>query len=304
MTPVDPHDHGVLGAHRLRRVQGARGVRQGPAVERLGTRRDVLSAAEDDIYVRSALPLTADVTAWRSGSGVAWFSRSRRRAGAGWLTVVADPQVVPALIDAGVSDLPGAVTGATVPAAALPLLPTPVRPVEFDLWDWFSTTTPPPVQPGEDAVRWAEPGDNSAIEALLDSDSPRHSARPGEPEVRRWCLVREAAPGATGGREAASPQPNRLLVCAAHIEYVPAVPHLASIVTRSDHRGRGLGAAASAWLTRRILAEGAPLVTLGMYADNDVARRLYHRLGFTDSHHWASGRFPGTRSASGVKPSS
>ena len=37
-------------------------------------------------------------------------------------------------------------------------------------------------------------------------------------------------------------------------------------------------------------AEGTGWVTLGMYSDNDAARRLYRRLGFANDHHFTSGR--------------
>ncbi len=61
---------------------------------------------------------------------------------------------------------------------------------------------------------------------------------------------------------------------------MPGVPHLASIATRPDVRGRGYGEAVTSSLTRAALLGGRPVVTLGMYADNAVARRLYQRLGF------------------------
>ena len=54
-----------------------------------------------------------------------------------------------------------------------------------------------------------------------------------------------------------------------------------------SHRGRGLGLAMTAHLTR--LAVGLDGVcTLGMFADNDVARRLYHGLGYVTAHAWCS----------------
>ena len=50
---------------------------------------------------------------------------------------------------------------------------------------------------------------------------------------------------------------------------------------------QGWGAAVTAHLTRLAVAEvGA--CALGMFADNDVARRLYHRLGFTTGMEWTS----------------
>ncbi len=70
----------------------------------------------------------------------------------------------------------------------------------------------------------------------------------------------------------------------------PGCPHLASIVTHGDHRGSGLGAAVTAWLTRRLLDAGSGVVTLGMYSDNDGARRVYRRLGFACAHELTSGR--------------
>jgi predicted GNAT family acetyltransferase len=71
---------------------------------------------------------------------------------------------------------------------------------------------------------------------------------------------------------------------------VPGVPHLASIATLPAVRGRGLGEAVTSSLTRAALLAGRPVVTLGMYSDNAVARRLYQRLGFGDVRHWSSRR--------------
>jgi predicted GNAT family acetyltransferase len=84
-----------------------------------------------------------------------------------------------------------------------------------------------------------------------------------------------------------------LLACAAHVEHRPGIPHLASVVTHRDHRGRGLASDVCARLTRDALAAGAPVVTLGMYTDNDVARGVYTRLGFTVEHSFHSGYLPG-----------
>jgi predicted GNAT family acetyltransferase len=41
-------------------------------------------------------------------------------------------------------------------------------------------------------------------------------------------------------------------------------------------------------VTRDVLLGGAPVVTLGMYSDNEIARRMYLRLGFRCDHHWSS----------------
>ncbi|MGH3328213.1 MAG: GNAT family N-acetyltransferase, partial [Streptomycetales bacterium] len=105
---------------------------------------------------------------------------------------------------------------------------------------------------------------------------PRHSARPGDADVRGWAGIRDA-----GGR---------LLACGADTRSPAGLAHLASIATLPEARGRGLGTAVTAWLTRRVLAE-QPLCTLAMYADNADARRLYRRLGYREEAWLTSGRF-------------
>lgn len=257
-----------------------------PDVARVLSWRALVDASGEDVFVRCSVPLDDGVEGWAIGAGVAWFTESRRRR-AGWLNVVADARTASILVEVVAQALGSRLSGVTVPAAALPHLAAKLRPPAYNRWDWFFTATPPPLQPGEDAVVWAVPEDEPAIGALLDADSPRHSARPGEADVLRWCVVR----GDDGS----------LLACAALVEHVPGVAHLAGIVTRRDQRGRGLGRAVTAWLTRQLLAEGAPLVTLGMYADNDVARRIYRALGYVEAHQFASGYLPGrsTQTAAG-----
>jgi ribosomal protein S18 acetylase RimI-like enzyme len=56
--------------------------------------------------------------------------------------------------------------------------------------------------------------------------------------------------------------------------------YLSSIGTRPAFRGRGLGALATALAMRDALAAASPIVHLAVEADNDVALRLYERLGF------------------------
>jgi ribosomal protein S18 acetylase RimI-like enzyme len=60
------------------------------------------------------------------------------------------------------------------------------------------------------------------------------------------------------------------------------VGHLSSIGTRPEARGQGYGAAVTAALVRRLLAEGCDVVTLGMYESNAPGRALYDRLGMRE----------------------
>jgi ribosomal protein S18 acetylase RimI-like enzyme len=56
--------------------------------------------------------------------------------------------------------------------------------------------------------------------------------------------------------------------------------YLSSIGTRVQFRGRGLGELATAAVTADAVGEGSRWTYLGVFAGNDVAIRLYERLGF------------------------
>jgi ribosomal protein S18 acetylase RimI-like enzyme len=56
--------------------------------------------------------------------------------------------------------------------------------------------------------------------------------------------------------------------------------YLSSIGTRTEFRGRGLGELATATVTADAASEGSRWTYLGVFAGNDVAIRLYERLGF------------------------
>jgi len=143
-------------------------------------------------------------------------------------------------------------------------------------WEWWWTDEPPPAHPAESEVTTLPDGDpatHAQLVALLTAHSPRHSAIPGASEVVGWVGIRRGA---------------ALVACAAWLEPVPGIPLLASVAVRPDARGRGLGAAVTASITRRAFATGSPAVTVDLYADNHAARRLYARLGFRLGHRFTS----------------
>lgn len=210
---------------------------------------------------------------WVVGEAVA-FVRRRPDGGAALVVVGPPPDAARALR----ALVPGSgLTRVTVPAGTLGELAHDSGGVlvgEGADWEWLLTATPPALPPGAGDVRWLTDADGPAVSALLAVASPRHSADPGDDDVRGWVGVR-------------SPD-GALVACAAHTEAVPGVPHLASVATHPDVRGQGLGSAVTGALVHRLLAGGAPVVTLGMYSDNAVARRMYRSLGFGCRHAFSS----------------
>lgn len=238
----------------------------------------LLEASGNDPFVRWQVSPDLPLTAWQVDGAVA-FVRTRS-SGRRQLTVLGSPQDAAAAVHALAGHL-GDVRrtvwahGITVPRGTLPLLGEDARLGPGPDWDWmWVDRTRLTSEPADPRVQRLPSAAEPDVTALLATASPRHSSDPGDDDVVEWFGIRDAD--------------GRLLACAAHTESVPGVPHLASIATDPDARGRGLGTALTAGLTRTLLDEGAPVVTLGMYADNTVARRLYARIGFVCSHRWSS----------------
>ncbi|WP_182111204.1 MULTISPECIES: N-acetyltransferase [unclassified Actinotalea] len=149
----------------------------------------------------------------------------------------------------------------------------------FSTWDWLATEAEPPRTDAEDVVARLDPrADDAAIRACLAAANPGTTADPLGHEEAAWYGVRDGhrlvgVVGAAlrGGRNDDDHS-----------------WHLHGLGVRPEARSRGLGAALTAAVTRAGLREGATWVSLGMFADNDVARRLYERLGFVTEAEFAS----------------
>lgn len=243
---------------------------------------ELRALAPDDQYVltQTGSPRISSFWAGPDGS-LAWVLPSRRAPGRGHVVVLGPDAAAARLLLAVLAEVGAEVGSASLPQGAARLLPPAYVLDPAHDWEWYFTTQDPPAQPGEELVRWLVDTDNDEITTLLRTHSVRHDAEPGQREVRRWCGIRDAD--------------GALVAVAAHTEYHRGVPFLASVATRTDARGRGHGAAVTAWLTRRLLAEGNRIVTLGMYSDNHGARRIYRRLGFTCAHAFTSGRLVSQR---------
>lgn len=149
-----------------------------------------------------------------------------------------------------------------------------LRVAPYSAWDWFWTTSVPTSTSDEAGAQWLTDDDTADVQAVLDDAMPDASARPGDDRVRRWAGIRDRS--------------GALVATLADTSISPQVGHLSSVATVTEHQGNGYGAALTTWVTREILREGANMVTLGMYADNDKARRFYQRLGFTCEHRFST----------------
>jgi GNAT superfamily N-acetyltransferase len=234
-------------------------------------------------YLRLAARLDR-VSAVRAGqAAVAWQSLHATW-DRPWIIAMGDDPAEAARCVTDLAAQVGRPEGLTVVRAAFPRLPEHLRPVEHWEWDWWYTTEPPARREREAAVVALSP-DDERIPALLDVASPGAMARPGDRRILGWNGIEASAAAGPGPAIA----PDSLVAVAAVTTMRPGIPHLGSVATRAEWRGRGLARDLCARMTRDALAAGAPAVTLGMHAGNRSARRVYDSLGYRVGYQWASG---------------
>ncbi len=168
-------------------------------------------------------------------------------------------------------------------AAPVEVVPESWRLLEVRHWRWMLSSTPPP---GE-APGVVEVDDPDEVDALLDEAAPDSHARPGTPGVEAWLGLRDGPPLVAVGAVVRQPDGS------GHLRAVTVAPHA---------RGRGLGRRLSVALTRRAL-RGPGVASLGVYADNEPALRIYRGLGYEVAHAFTSGPVTGSSSTTAVAPS-
>ncbi|QAY71113.1 GNAT family N-acetyltransferase [Xylanimonas protaetiae] len=162
---------------------------------------------------------------------------------------------------------------AALAAASGIAVPAPFGDPATGHWDWLGIGHEPPRLDGEERVE--ELTDPAEVRAILALAHPAGELEPTEPRSRWWGW--RDAEGVLRGVVGADRR-------------VPGAPWvLGSIGTDPAWRGRGIAAATTAAAVRAGLRE-APIVTLGMYADNDAARRTYRRVGFAVVQEFESTR--------------
>jgi ribosomal protein S18 acetylase RimI-like enzyme len=140
-------------------------------------------------------------------------------------------------------------------------------------WHWMLTETAP-----APAVCEVEEVSQSAdLNRLLDQANDGSYARPGAPGIECWLGVRREG----------------LLLGAGALMRLPSsAGHVRGIAVLEQARRQGIGTAVSAELTRRGLANGSPVCTLGVYTHNAAAIAMYRRLGYDVVHTFTSGEVP------------
>lgn len=147
-------------------------------------------------------------------------------------------------------------------------------------WDCMWTYGPL-VDAGTQAVERLDPQLPQVREEVAETLARAHpsaSTSPEDPRLLGWWGIRVDG---------------RLAAVVGALRFAPGLaPHLVSLGVDPAHRGRGLAGAVLGAAVRDGLAEGTEVgpaaVWLGLYASNDVARRVYLRHGFELGHEFES----------------
>jgi GNAT superfamily N-acetyltransferase len=161
----------------------------------------------------------------------------------------------------GLADLDAWMSVPTVAAEAIP------EDLLADRHEWAFRWTTRPTGTPRDAAAWLSHADDADVSALLAEGFPDASVTVGHRRAHRWAGIRDAR--------------GRLLACAVDATEEPSVGFVASITTRPDARGRGLGTLVTGWLVDRLVEEHGR-AALWVHQDNLAARLVYDRLGMVD----------------------
>lgn len=250
-----------------------------PGLREISSHAELQELTGNDPFVRWGVPspLTGRVLA---GDGAVAVERVGRRGRGMW--VIPHSQAGAAGIRALLEELRSGpveslgVTHLSVPREYADQLAATFQTEGGGDWDWMWTTTDPALVPHEaDLVTLDDTADAGELTELSAAHSPAGEGDPGTGATHLWLGLRDDA-----GR----------LVAAGALQFLDSgAPHLAGIVTDTTLRGRGLGRAVTAGLTRWAITRHG-VCTLGMYADNPPARALYLGLGYRTAYAWHSRR--------------
>jgi ribosomal protein S18 acetylase RimI-like enzyme len=244
-------------------------------LEHLTSHAEILDHSADDAFVRYDLPTALEQPGWGYGDALAVPRLSQlRRLG---LLVMGPVTEVDHLVGELVARdlLPHDVGSVTVAAPALPGVAAHLDLADGNDWEWMYAAAEPSAVAAEDRLVSLSETDLPDLQGLLERANPRTDARPFESPDQTWVGVRDAV--------------GRLVACGVREPNHAGYPILSGITVDPAQRGTGLGVAVTAYLTRQAVAE-VGVCTLGMYSDNDVARRVYTGLGYGDIHRWSSRR--------------
>ncbi|GAB3589154.1 GNAT family N-acetyltransferase [Calidifontibacter terrae] len=234
-------------------------------------RDELLATTDNDPYIRWECSADLLEVAWQFGDAVGFRRRSPFRRMT-QLNLVGPGADIAALVDALLANGWPEVSGVSVDQEHLSLMEDRLPLGQGGDWDWMWTTTAPALPAGIEVVELNDTSDAPELLRLNEIGNPTAESEPGKGVTERWLGVRTAG---------------RILAAGALHRTGAGAPHLTGIVTHPRARGQGLGAAVTAALTAAAIASDG-VCTLGMYSGNDVARRLYHRLGYRTAHAWAS----------------
>ncbi|MFK5634524.1 MULTISPECIES: GNAT family N-acetyltransferase [unclassified Ornithinimicrobium] len=241
-------------------------------------RGELLERSAHDPYVRWALP--SEVIAVASDQGWACVAPWRRgRSHWGGVAVVrpwagerAESEAFAALAELADRDGVSVEWFSTHHERGL-VIPAGYVTVGAGSWD-FLWTDDVPAADGSVAFHELHDGDDATlISTFGHAHNPAFEGFPGHGHASLWLAVRDDA--------------GDLVALGGVHELASGIPHLSGIVVHTAHRGRGLGRALTAELTRRAIEE-AGVSTLGVYSDNMPALRLYERLGYRTAHRFTT----------------